>query len=282
VDVPGFETQWADTFFGYLDIGQTSRPIQLTIYNRNPLPLALPQLRLTGDQPGDFVATPDTTCTMVPPNATCTVKIVFAPKALGQRNAVLSFDSLSTDGHSEQVALTGRGTEFKFSSSNVTSKTITAGQVATFDLQLEASVASYGYIDLSCTANGANYGTCRLPQGSVYLDTGTAKATISISPAGSGSANVRRPRWSYSSLFFTVSIPFVVIFAIRKRGSGIFATLALVGTFLVLTSCGGGSGSGGGAPPPSQSSTTYTYTITATNSAQVAHTMQLTVIVTRN
>ena len=281
VDVPGFEIQWVDAFFGNLDIGQTSRPIQLTIYNRGPLPLALPQLRLSGDQAGDFVGTPDTSCNMVAPNATCTVKILFAPKALGQRNALLSFDSRSTDGHSEQVALTGRGTEFKFSSSNVTSKTITAGQVATFELQLEASVASYGYIDLSCTANGANYGTCR-PQGSVYLDTNTAKATISISPAGSGSATVQRPRWSYSSLFFAVSIPFAVIFAIQRRSSGIFATLALVGTFLVLTSCGGGSGSGGVTPPPSRSSTTYTYTVTATNSAQVSHTTLLTVTVNSN
>ena len=281
-DIPGFEAYWTDGNFYNVDVGKSSRQVQLTVQNQRAEAHALPSLTLSGNQAGDFTAIPDSNCQMVAAYGTCIVRLTFTPTALGPRSAVLSFDSQSTDGHIVQIPLSGRGTEFKFSASNVTTASITAGQIATFDLQLEASVAPYGSVDITCTPVGANYGTCRFIQSFVNLDTGTGKVTINISPAGPGSANLRRKNGSfYSSLFVAVSLPFATFFAIRRR-NGLFATMVLLVASLMLTSCGGGAGSSGGTPPPTRTTTTYTYTVTATNYEGTSRTTQLTVTVTSN
>lgn len=78
--------------FPIMPVGSPSRPELLTLGNRGRAPLAVEGLRVEGAAAGDFVLDADR-CTgeSLGPGQECTVRVVFAPGAEGERRALLRF-----------------------------------------------------------------------------------------------------------------------------------------------------------------------------------------------
>lgn len=93
--------------FGVQQVGATSVPHVVTLNNPGTAPLHVSGLGIDGANAGDFSTSGDT-CTgaTVAPDGSCTVSVVFAPAAGGDRSATLHFTS---DGGPATVSLTGIG-----------------------------------------------------------------------------------------------------------------------------------------------------------------------------
>src|SRR6185369_13210584 len=95
---PGFSVIEQNYYFGPLNLGAVSANYNLIVRNYAPIAMALPPLTLGGTNSADFSAVPDSGCSMVPANGgTCSIAIVFSPKATGSRYATLSFESRATN-----------------------------------------------------------------------------------------------------------------------------------------------------------------------------------------
>lgn len=78
--------------FSPVPVGSESRPEVLVLGNRGGAPLAVDGMAIDGPAAGEFVLDGDR-CTgeALDPGAECTVRVVFAPDAEGERRAVLRF-----------------------------------------------------------------------------------------------------------------------------------------------------------------------------------------------
>ncbi|HKG66552.1 MAG TPA: choice-of-anchor D domain-containing protein [Solirubrobacteraceae bacterium] len=76
--------------FGSQAVATIGASRTVTLTSTGDAPLAIDRVRITGSHPEDFLAAADA-CTgeTVAPDATCTVKLRFAPSATGARSAVL-------------------------------------------------------------------------------------------------------------------------------------------------------------------------------------------------
>src|SRR5919106_3054674 len=96
--------------FGSQDIGTIGASRTVTLTSTGDAPLTIERVRIAGSHPEDFLDAADA-CSgeTVAPDATCIVKLRFAPSATGARSAVLRVISNSAGGPLE-VPLTGSGT----------------------------------------------------------------------------------------------------------------------------------------------------------------------------
>lgn len=99
----------ASVNFGSFTVGQPSNSQIITLTNTGDQGLSVTQLSVSGTNAGDFVATP--TCslpTVLSPNSSCTISIVFTPSAAGLRQAVLAATD-NAPGSPQSVPLAGTG-----------------------------------------------------------------------------------------------------------------------------------------------------------------------------
>jgi hypothetical protein len=166
-----------------------------------------------------------------------------------------------------------------------TSQTISAGQTASFSLDVTPSGAFTGAVSLSCaiTPVVSPAPTCSLSSSSVNLTgTGTQTVTVSVKTMGSSSAKLPFPNfqlpWTTIPWMLTMGLGGMLMSNRRRRT---FAVRACVAPILILvlgalTSCGGSSTSTTtthGTP-----SGTYAATVTAT-SGSLSHNTALQVVV---
>lgn len=102
--------------FGTVNAGNVSaRSVTVTNLGTGTRPLVLSGVSVTGANLADFTIAPTSTCvagTSLPTNASCTVNLVFSPRASGARAATLSIGhnrALPNSATSTSVALTGTG-----------------------------------------------------------------------------------------------------------------------------------------------------------------------------
>src|SRR5712664_3904447 len=77
--------------FGPVTVGQSSSSKLVTLTNTGGQSLSLSSVGVAGANPSDFVATPNCSFPMVlAPNATCSISVVFSPRAAGTRQASLA------------------------------------------------------------------------------------------------------------------------------------------------------------------------------------------------
>jgi hypothetical protein len=94
--------------FGDQKVGTKSSAVPIKLTNVGTVALAISQIALTGNDPGDFSESND--CgNSVPPGGSCTIKVKFAPQKKGQRSADLSITD-DGGGSPQQVGLFGNGT----------------------------------------------------------------------------------------------------------------------------------------------------------------------------
>lgn len=92
--------------FGSQSVGLSTVPQTITITNTGGSPLTVGGVSFTGTAATDYNASP-AGCTNVAPNGTCTVDVMFTPKAAGVRNATLQI--ATNEAGTKAVPVSGTG-----------------------------------------------------------------------------------------------------------------------------------------------------------------------------
>jgi 6-phosphogluconolactonase (cycloisomerase 2 family) len=97
--------------FGTATVGQPTITRTVHLANTGNLSLSVNNIAMTGTNPGDFTATPAASCqppTVLPPNATCPISLVFTPAATGLRQASLTATD-NAPGNPQSIPISGTG-----------------------------------------------------------------------------------------------------------------------------------------------------------------------------
>jgi uncharacterized repeat protein (TIGR03803 family) len=269
-------TTW-QTFASQLK-GTMSSPQAVTLSNTGNATLSISDITITGVDQSDFSET-NTCGGSVALGATCTINVTFTPTSTGSRSATLSVTD-DAPGSSQTVTLSGTGTDFSVgaASGGSTSATVTAGQNATYNLQVNPLSSFTGTVTISCSG-APTQATCS-PSVSPVSVTGGFSVPVSVTVATTArsllpSIPLRRtwPRTPQSPLIYSLLALLCVLAAIkvfdRDRAQPVRAwttaivLIASVTTLMTVSGCGGSS-----SPPPPSGTPTGTYTLTVTGTSQ--------------
>ncbi len=253
----------------------TSATQVVTLSNTGALALAVNSISTTGD----FAVSPSgTTCSTtseLPAGANCIVSLTFMPTTSGSQSGTLSIKD-NAAGSPQMISLSGTGTDFSVSvvSGRLTSATVSAGQSATFNLQVNPLSGFTGSVSISCS--GAPAQAICTPSVSSVKVSGASSVPFSISVTTTArgllpSSPNNRPAPPGSILFFAVamlSLILTFVMGLKKNPATRRYAWAYVGLFLLclptlVVGCGGGNTTGGtvrGTPAG-----TYTLSVTGTD-----------------
>jgi Abnormal spindle-like microcephaly-assoc'd, ASPM-SPD-2-Hydin len=274
--------------FASQTVGTTSAAQTVTLSNTGNASLSLTSVAASGD----FAET-NTCGSSVAAGANCTVSVTFKPTASGTRTGALSLTDNAT-GSPQSVSLTGTGSsgagDFSLSASP-SSGTVTAGQSATFTLDVTPLGGFNQAVNLAC--NGApQAGSCTVSRSSVTLNGSSAStATITVTTTAHsvlGPQPGTGTRWIFPTLLERMEL---------TKMLGLMATLAILLTlllgkrrparlalgfamlFLVVLGSGcAGLVKGSSAQPTGTPAGNYTLTVTgssATGSGALTHSSTL-------
>jgi hypothetical protein len=275
-------------------VGTASEPKTVTLTNTGTATLVISSIDL--DDP-DFTLAPASDCPLSPATlavgASCSISVTFTPTAPGElRGAVVVRHDAA--GSPEIIGMVGTGgVDFSIEvpSGSSTTATITAGQTATFNLEISPSGFS-GEVSLSCT--GAPQGaTCTVSPSSVTLDGSTPVGiTVTVTTAARSLVAPRilrlLPPGAVVGLEHTVLLLAIWLLALgvlarlvaaaRRRPAWASLTAPLL--FVLLLAGGGGGGGVPTAPsvPTGTPAGTHNLTLTAT-SGNLSKTITLTLTV---
>ena len=289
--------------FGGQVVGVPSNAHDLVLTNSGGAPLNVASVSLSGASSSDFAAS-DTCGSPVPPQGTCTISVTFTPSTSGARNATLIITDDAADSP-QTVALTGTGTDFTLAvgSGSSTSATVTAGQTATYALEITPAAGFDQSVAFTC-AGAPQRATCAVLPGSVTLS-GTEAASVTVNVVTTARSQTVPPAfrpgkfhgaplhvWLLLAMLTTV-VALAAFLEARKGGAcpargdywrrlpeaSLLAGMLL--TTLLWAACGGGGGNngGGGGGNPGTPAGTYTLTVTGTyasGSATLQRTLDLT------
>ena len=263
--------------FASQGLNTPSAPQTISVTNTGSAEIQFTSVATTGDfsQTNTCVGSP----LMI--GQSCAISVVFTPTATGSRTGTLSIVD-NTSNSAQTVALVGTGADFSLSAAS-TSATVTAGQSASYNLQLSPTGFS-GTITLTCT--GAPSGATCTPNPATLTTNGTAPVPFAVNvttQANSalfrfGPDSFRRPPISPIALTaWSVLLALLLAAAVLSRRpvhvrvkSACFLGLASAAIF--LAACGGGA-----TTPPNVGTQKGTYTLVLTaKSGTLTHTMNLT------
>jgi hypothetical protein len=295
--------------------GGTPQPITVTNSSSGPFAGALmtTSLSRTGPNAGDFViASGGDGCTgqSIAPAGTCTIQVAFKPLQSatcgangGSRSATLTLND-NAPGSPQGIPLSGTASDFCIAStpSQPVVEPITAGQSATYLLEINSSAAFAGSAALSCSVPATLLGACTITTTPATnppvvqisaASPGQFQVVVSSTAAGStpSSSALQRgnPTWPGGERSLRILVLGLTALAIWILGHlrPRLARFAQAGVLLLalaitLVACGGRS-SVPADPPPGTPAGTYTITVTATVSVagqpNVTHTFPLSLTV---
>lgn len=302
--------------FGSQAVGTPSAAVSVTAANSGNGALVFSSLSLAGANAGDFIETDNCSGSAAPggiaPGSTCTIQITFKPACgtlTAARSATLTLSD-NAPGSPQAVALSGTGTGpfcFMLPSGASLSADVSAGQTASYALQLEAANGFTGSVNLAC-AGSPSYSACGITPTAVNIG-GSQIVGFQVSVATSGGTAIlwrapgdSPPRPDPSPLAIEVIViavslafslaaqlsrrPWLVTAQPRDRSCrsraqrfGILAAAACA-FVLVLAACGASSTPQ--APPPVDPRTpagTYTLVVTGTGADAASQSVTLTLTV---
>jgi Abnormal spindle-like microcephaly-assoc'd, ASPM-SPD-2-Hydin len=290
--------------------GTTGNPMTITVTNSGNATLHLTSAVVGGNNPSDFTTATSACNGAINAQTSCVITVSFAPLAAGQRTETITLtDDASNSPQVINVAGTANlAVSLGAASSGSTSASVTAGQTATYNLQITPGSGYTGTVSLSCSG-APESASCTLPS-SVSISNGApAPFTVSVSTTGSSSAtpSLRIPPSPvfprvFPLLIGAVLAALLVWFVLscvaqahavpayvekcqqdqrRKRLISYFlCSAALVLLLLVATGCGGGTTQV--APASIQPAATpqgnFTLTITPTANSTSGKSLQLQAI----
>jgi 6-phosphogluconolactonase (cycloisomerase 2 family) len=178
--------------FGSVTVGHSSNSKLVTLTNTGGQGLSLTSISITGANPTNFVATPNCSLpTVLAPNATCTVSIVFSPTDVGTRQANLVAAD-NAPGSPQSIPLTGTGV------SALPAVTLSPGSL-TFPATTQGNTSPAQSITLTNSGAATLHISSVLPGGSnpadfqvsnacsgAYPIASTCNITVTFSPLGAG------------------------------------------------------------------------------------------------
>ncbi|HXQ25564.1 MAG TPA: choice-of-anchor D domain-containing protein [Candidatus Acidoferrales bacterium] len=282
-----------------------AQPLIVTNSSSGPLAgaLTVTSITKTGTNAGDFVLSTDT-CTgaSTPPGATCAIQVAFKPiqaatcgASQGARSAMLVLAD-NAPGSPHSIPLSGAASDFCIDTApgQGVSAPITAGQSATFMLEIDSSAGFTGSATLSCAGapppGGVPPGAALLGACVVNTTPATTPPTVQISPGNPGQFQVvvtstaggalvmQRPgrrQWPGAKRFPWIAAIWIAIFAAwgiamwmsttRSAGKLAQAAMLLLALSVAMAACGGGDSGLPAAPPPGPPPlVTYKMDVTAT------------------
>jgi hypothetical protein len=273
-----------------------AQPITVTNTSSGPYAgaLTVTSVSKSGANAADFALKTDgCTGASTAPGGTCAFQVVFQPApgaTCGANGGARSASLRLTDnapGSPHNIPLSGTAMEFCLNAApgQGISAPITAGQSATFNLEIDSSAGFAGTVGLGCT-NPPPLGTCTVTPASVQVNQGTPgpfQVVVTTTARGAvvlpGSARDRRPPlldgWGIGSLvlLWVVALVGCVVGMDSKRWRQpvrvVAAELAGLVLAVMMMACGGG-GSGAGAADPVAGTPAGTYTVMVTASVPVA------------
>src|SRR6202158_2068906 len=175
--------------FGGITVGQSSNSKLVTLTNTGDQALSVNSIGVTGANSSDFVATPNCSVpTVLSPNATCTISVVFSPSAAGPRQASLAAAD-NAPGSPQSIPLSGIG------ASPLPAVTLAPGSVTFASTTQGSTSAGAAPLHISSVlpggANPADFQVTSTCSG-VYPVTSTCNIAVTFSPVGAGqrTANV--------------------------------------------------------------------------------------------
>ena len=178
--------------FGTVTVGQSSSSKLITLTNTGGQSLSLSSVSVTGGNPSDFVATPNCSFpTVLAPNASCTVSVVFSPTVVGTRQASLAATD-NAPGSPQSIPLSGTG------AAPLPAVTLMPGSL-TFASTPQGSTSPAQSITVTSSGAATLHITSVLPGGSnpadfqvtnacsgAYPVAATCSISVTFSPLGAG------------------------------------------------------------------------------------------------
>src|SRR6267378_2611457 len=182
----------ASVAFSSITVGQSSNSRVVTLTNTGDQALSVNTISLAGTNASDFLATPNCSVpTVLSPNATCIVSLVFSPTAAGTRQASLTVKD-NAPGSPQSILLSGNGV------SPVPTVTLTPGSLSFATTTLGSSspvqnviVTSSGSAPLhisSVLPSGANPADFQVNSAcsGTYPSGSSCSIAVTFSPVGAG------------------------------------------------------------------------------------------------
>ena len=178
--------------FGPITVGQSSSSKLVTLTNTGNQSLSLTSVSVTGTNPSDFLATPNCSVpTVLAPNVTCAISVVFSPRVAGTRQASLAATN-NAPGSPQSIPLSGTG------ASPLPAVTLTPGSL-TFtstpqgitSAAQSVTVTNSGAATLhisSVLLSGSNPGDFQVANAcsGAYSVASTCNISVTFSPLGAG------------------------------------------------------------------------------------------------
>ncbi len=277
---PGATLSGTNLTFSSQPVGSSSVSQSVILTNNGGASLAISNIAIAGTNSGDF--TESSTCPASPATlaagANCAIAVTFRPTATGTRSASVTVTDNAANSP-QNVSLTGVATDFSISaatSSNCPSggncslsATATAGQTATYNLQVGPVNGFTGTVTLGCTDALAK-STCTVSPTSSTVNGTTATAfTVTVTTTASsalGPLSTPRtwrpplqPMLNLHILFVLALLLAGLIVAARHSGRRLLPiSVLLIVSLLWIASCGSGNGSSGGNPGTPSGTVTIT------------------------
>jgi hypothetical protein len=255
-----------------------SMPQGVTITNTGTAPVTISNIALSGTNSGDFAET--NTCPANNSNLAvgvrCTINVTFTPSATGNRAANITITD-NTSGSPQSVSLTGTGTDFSISAAagancppggNCTaSSIISAGQTATYDLQISPVSGFNGTVALTC-GGAPTPSTCAVSPTSAPPNGLSSYAfTVTVNNTANALTLPLLEPPNVPQLPIRFGIPFVHVLALfllawvgiygrQTKRLAIPALALLILSLGYLSGCGGGGGGGPIVKPPTNATIT--------------------------
>jgi FG-GAP-like repeat/Abnormal spindle-like microcephaly-assoc'd, ASPM-SPD-2-Hydin len=288
VSVAGASFSPGSVTFPPQTVGTSSNPTPVTLTNPGTATLMVKSVTFNGADAGEFMQTNN--CTAVQPSASCTIKVTFAPTAVGGASANLVVADNAGTG-SQQVVVSGTGAAaapgFAISAPAPSPASVFPGSSAATTVTITSVGGFNQSVALACGTimlNGSPAATapptCKFSPSSVSNASGTSTLTISTTgPTASLAPVSTRSR----ALFYAMLLPILGIAVIgagfdsgpKKPVRTSLACLMISG-LLFLAACGGGSSGGGGTRTPAG---TYTFSISGSAGSVVEKPITVTLIV---
>jgi hypothetical protein len=256
--------------------GTSSGAQVVSLTNSGNAPLTISSIAIGGTNSGDFTQTntcPSSNATLAA-NANCTISVTFTPTVTGSRTASITVIN-NAPGGSHSVTLTGTGTDFSLAAATganctgggncSTSATISAGQTATYNLQITPNSGFNGAVALACQgAPGAS--ACSISPASLPANGSYAFAvTVSNTSNAMVTAPIQIPRIPALPMASAVLALLLILAAMLILRSGLagnhlrrFLAPALAVLLLGLVYASGCGGGGPTVQPPTNATLTIT------------------------
>jgi hypothetical protein len=270
VNLPGASLAPASLAFASQALATTSSARTVTLLDAGSAALNISNIAATGD----FAVT-NTCGASVAGGANCTISVIFTPTAIGTRTGSLTVTD-NAAGSPHTISLSGTSTDFSLAAATgsncpsggncSTSATISAGQTATYNLQVSPVSGFNGTVSLTCSgAPGAS--TCPPSPASVPPN-GSSSYAFTVTVSDTSSAMVLPwptnpgiqgfPLLCQSLLLLDGIVVLLLMRSASRTGRQTWGRLPGFAVLLFVLLSFNGCGGGGGGRPPTNATLTIT------------------------